>query len=261
MSASSHRPNGVFERLSARITRRSLVRNGSFVGVGAALTSTAMLRSAAQERPALLEAMSAAITVEAFAVTFYGAARGRGNDIGFDETVARFVRAAQCEEEAHYHYFEAAGAVPATSTFTIPASQIENQERFLTALERVEGILVGMHMALSRQFAGAGDLRLVEIGYQIGAVEAQHLALTRVFQGERVPSERAYAKWLFRQPAEAVTALEDLGYIDGRGDEVVFPGPVERQCRGVSGLVPETTEDQPEPPVTPAGSPVATPEA
>jgi hypothetical protein len=261
MTAKSDRPDGAFERLTARVTRRSVVQSGSLIGAGAILGGAALLRAAAQERPVVADAINAAITVEAFAVTFCGTARGRGDDIGFDDAVSRFVRATQCEEEAHFHFFEAAGAVAATTTFTVPSNQIRNEERFLTALSRFEGILVGMYMAAGRQFAAAGDLRLVEISYQIGAVEAQHGALARLFLGERVPAERAYAKWMFRQPMEAVTALEELGYIGGDGDEFSYPGPVDRICRGVSGLVPETTEDQPGQEAPPAGSPQATPAA
>jgi hypothetical protein len=261
MTARSNRPDGVFERLTTRVTRRAIVQSGGLIGAGAVLGRAALLRAAAQESPLLIDAINAAITVEAFAVTFCGAARGRGDDIGFDDAVSRFVRATQCEEEAHFHFFEAAGAVPATTSFTVPSNQLRDQKRFLTALSRLEGVLVGLHMAAGRQFAAAGDLRLVEIGYQIGAVEAQHQALTRLFLSERVPSERAYAKWMFRQPMEAVAALEEFGYIGGDGEEFSYPGPVDRQCRGVSGLVPETTEDQPEREAPPAASPQATPMA
>ena len=246
-------------RLAARLNRRALVRDTTLLGAGAALGKAAVLRSAAQESPALTGTINAAITLEAFAVTFYGAARGRSG-IGFDDAVSRFARAAQCEEEAHFHFFEAAGAVPATTAFTIPADRLRNQASFLSALEELEAILVGMHMAAARQFASNLDLRLVEIGYQIGAVEAQHLALTRLFRDERVPSDRAFARWMFREPAEAVTALEELGYLGGDGDRVAFPGPVDRQCRGVTGLVPEATEDQPQDEPADEPPPAASPE-
>jgi hypothetical protein len=203
--------------------------------------------------------MNAAITLEAFAVTFYGAARGRGSDLELDDDVTRFIRATQCEEEAHFHFFEAAGAVPATTSFTVAAKTLRSQKSFLTASLEIESLLVGAHMAVGRQFAAAGDLRLVEIGYQIGTVEAQHQAITRLFLGERLPSDRAFSRWMFREPADAVAALTELGYIKGDGDAYSYPGPVDRQCRGVTGLVPESTEDQPV--STPDGTPEASPAA
>jgi hypothetical protein len=255
MNAPTTGRTGLIDRLASRVSRRSLVNGSVLIGAGALVGRAEILRSAAQESPQLVETINAVITLEAFAVTLYGAARGRGDDMDFEDTVNRFVRAAQCEEEAHFHFFEAAGAVPATTTFTVPSRQIENQKNFLNALHEVESLLVGAHMAANRQFATAGDLRLVEIGYQIGAVEAQHQALTRLFLGERLPSDRAFARWMFRDPGEAVVALKELGYIRGDGEAYSYPGPVDRYCRGVWGLVPESTEDQPEMDSTPLASP------
>ena len=247
------------DRLTQRISRRGLVKGGGFAGAGALLARSELLRSAAQGNPGLIETMNAAITLEAFAVTLYGAARGRGGDLELEDDVTRFIRAAQCEEEAHYHFFEAAGAVPERTTFTVTDRRISTQNRFLTALLEVETLLVGAHMATARQFAAAGDLRLVEIAYQIGAVEAQHQAMTRLFLGERLGAERAFAAWMFRNPSEAVAVLGDLGYVDGDGEAYTYPGPVDRFCRGVSGLVAETTEDQPADGAPVAASPVASP--
>lgn len=249
----------LFDRLSRSISRRGLVKGDGFIGAGALLARSELLRSAAQDSPSLVETMNAAITLEAFVVTFYGAARGRGGDLELEDDVTRFVRAAQCEEEAHYHFYEAAGAAPAMTTFTVTERRISTQDRFLTALLEAETLLVGAHMATARQFAAAGDLRLVEIAYQIGAVEAQHQAMTRLFLGERLGADRAFAGWMFRDPSEAVTALADLGYIDGDGDAYTFPGPVDRFCRGVTGLVAETTEDQVEDGAPTESTPVASP--
>jgi hypothetical protein len=245
----------LLDRLSRRLNRRALVAGGGIASAGALLGRPDLLRTAAQESPALLDAMNAAITLEAFAVTLYGAARGRGDEIALDDATTRFVRAAQCEEEAHYHFFEAAGAVPSRTTFSIAARPLSNQARFLNALLEVETLLVGAHMALARLCASAGDLRLVEIAYQIGAVHAQHQAMSRMLAGERIGADRAFAGWMFHEPSEAVTALTELGYIGGDGDPVTYPGPVDRYCRGVTGLVAEATEDQPTD-VAPAASPV-----
>jgi len=253
MTPRTERSPALVDRVMARLNRRTLITSGSLVSAGAVLGRVDLLRAAAQESPALGNTINAAITLEAFVVTFYGAARG--GDVGMNDEVAQFARAAQCEEDAHFHFFEAAGAVPVTTSFTIPKRQLGNQRSFLAALLDVESLLVGMHMAVTRQFAAGGNLRLVEIGYQIGAVEAQHLALTRQFLGEPVPADRAFAQWMFEDPGEAVNALEDLGYIGGSGETVSYPGPVDRQCRGITGLVPETTEDKPADELPPAASP------
>lgn len=253
-------PTSPLDRLSQTVSRRTLVTGGGIIGASVVLGRPGLLRSAAQADPSVLDAINAAITIEAFAVTFYGAARGRGGDLELDDDVTHFVRAAQCEEEAHYHFFAAAGGAPSTTRFTIAERRLSTQKRFLNALLDIESLLVGAHMAAARRFAAAGNLRLVEIAYQIGAVEAQHLAITRLSLGERLAANRAFAGWMFREPAEAVAALADLGYIDGNGDSYAYPGPVDRYCRGVTGLVAETTDDQ-EDDRAPAASPVASPRA
>jgi hypothetical protein len=249
-------PPASIDRLAARLGRRSLLGRGGLLMAGAAVPAWRLLRASAQNSPELLETINDAVTLEAFAVTFYGAARGRGDDLELSDVVSRFIRVAQCEEEAHFHFFSVAGAVPATSSFTIANQRVAGQERFLRALLEVETLLVGAHMALVRRFAQGGDLRLVEIGYQIGAVEAQHQAMTRSLLGERLPADRAFAKWMFREPADAVARLQELGYIRGEGDDYVYPGPSGRNCRGVTGLVPEATEDQPVDAPRPQASPV-----
>jgi Ferritin-like domain len=236
----------LIDRLARRIDRRRFAKSGAAAAAGV-LSGAGMVRAAVQESPAVSPAINALFTLEAFAVTFYGAARGRSDILPFEGDVKTFVLAGQCEEEAHYHFFEAAGALSITTTFTIPDVALESIPSFFGALVDVESILVGAYMAAVRQFATAGDPRLVEIGYQIGAVEAQHLALTRLLAGERLGSNRAFAKWLFASPEEAVQAIQDLGYINGEGTKLTYPGPVDRYCRGVTGLVAESLEDQPLP--------------
>lgn len=245
MIRNSDRQSPLIDRLATRIDRRRFAKSGALVAAGGVLTGAGAVRAAVQDRPAIGPAINALFTLEAFAVTFYGAARNRSDTLPFESDAKSFVLASQCEEEAHYHFFEAAGALSITTTFTIPDTALESTERFFQALDEVESILVGAYMAAVRQFSVAGDPRLVEIGYQIGAVEAQHLALTRLLSGERLGSNRAFAKWLFASPEEAVGTIEELGYIGGQGTKLTYPGPVDRYCRGVTGLVAESLEDQP----------------
>jgi hypothetical protein len=247
-------PNrGLVDRLAARLTRRGLIAGGGFVGVGLMASQLDLLRSAAQDSVSVREIINPLASLEAFVVTLAGVGRQRGDRLEIGTDVSRFLRAAQCEDEAHYHFLVAAGA-RAETTFSIPSRVFRSRESFLTALLDTKELAVGGAMAATRQFAALGDLRLVEIAYQIGTVEAQHLALTRLHLGEQLPSDRAFAKWRFATTVDAAQALADAGYVRGKGDKVSFPGPLSRQCRGVFGLVPETTEDQ-EP--TPAASPIA----
>lgn len=254
LNSRAGRRRGVAERLAGRMTRRGVIAGGGIAGVGLLASHLELLRSAAQESAAVGAVIDPLATLEAFVVTLVGVGRQRGEQMEIGTEAARFLRAAQCEDEAHYHFFVSAGAKAGTA-FTIPDRITEDRETFLTTLMEIKEIGVGAAMAAARQFAVQGDLRLVEIAYQIGTVEAQHLALARLYRGEQVASDRAFAKWRFNAPAEAAQILADEGYVDGEGDKVAFPGPLSRQCRGVFGLVPETTEDQE---FGPEASPVAT---
>jgi hypothetical protein len=238
----SRRQGGLVDRLTARVTRRGLLAGGGVTGAGLLASQAAWLRSAAQDSAAVREAIDPLATIEAFAVTFVGVGRQRGSQLEFSTELSRFLRAAQCEDEAHYHFLLSAGAAAATR-FAVPSHHLRTRDRFLTALLETKEVAVGAAMAAARQFAALGELRLVEIAYQIGAVEAQHLALTRLTLGEQVAADRAFAKWRFASAAEAVAVLDDASFLDDDGD-YAFPGPLSRQCRGVTGLVPETTEDQ-----------------
>jgi hypothetical protein len=234
-----------------------MVTGAGLMGLGALAGSVPALRSAAQTTPAVQATIDAASTIEMFTVTMLGVARDRGRRLGLGPADVRFLRSAQCEDEAHQHFFEAAGASPTTTTFAIANATFTDRDAFYQHFVDVKTITVAGYMAAARQFAAAGNLRLVEIAYQIGAVEAQHQALAKLLLGDPLPNDRAFPAWMFHDMNEAVTALKDLGFIGGPGKRYDYPGPVDRVCQGVFGLVPETTEDQES---APAASPVSSPQ-
>jgi hypothetical protein len=245
-----------------------MLKSAGLSSMAALAAYTGYVKSRAQQSPEVQSALDVAITLESLAVTMLGVARNRGQRLDFSDSDVRFIRATQCEEEAHYHFFEAAGGVPSTATFSIANANFADRATFFQRLSEVEAISVGTYMAATRLFAQLGDLRLVEIGYQIGVVEGQHQALARAYRGDRLPNDRAFAEWMFNNVVEAGQALVDAGYIDGPGKKYDYPGPVDIFCRGVFGLVPEVTEEEavtpaasPSPEASPEGSPEATPEA
>ncbi|MBA2520656.1 MAG: ferritin-like domain-containing protein [Chloroflexia bacterium] len=214
------------------------------------------------ELTALQDGLDACCTLQAAAVTFAGVARQLGADGGLDlgpETV-RFLRAAQCQDEAHYHVYQQLGARAFVTEFAMPAGSLASREAFLRTLIELEEIAVGAAMAMARRFAEYADFNLVEIAYQMGAVDAQHQALARHLLGERPANERAFARWRFFDLLEVEDALFDSGFLDGGDDLIAFPGPVARNCAGVFGLVPETTDDARRL-LPPAETPDATPAA
>jgi hypothetical protein len=268
MGSSDLPARGVFDRFQARLTRRGVLKSAGVSGLGALAAYTGYIKTRAQQSPEVQAALDVAITLESLAVTMMGVARDRGQRLGLSAGDVRFIRAAQCEEEAHYHFFESAGGTPSTTTFSIANATFADRQTFYQRLSEIEALSVGTYMAATRLFAQLGDLRLVEVGYQIGAVEGQHLALARSYGGNRLPNDRAFAEWMFNSVDEAGQALIDAGYIDGGGKKYDYPGPVDIFCRGVFGLVPEVTEEEavtpaasPSPAASPAASPQSTPEA
>lgn len=248
----------VGRRVTGAVTRRGILRGIGAIGIGVLAGRAGLLRSAARQSDALQATIDAAITAEALAVTFLGVARQRGSskDLALGVELVGFLRAAQCEEEAHFHFLEAAGAQPATTSFTFPDDIFVDVSTLLRTIVDLETVFVGTYMVAVRQLAATGELDLVEVAYQIGAVEAQHQALAKHALGARPAGDRAFAQWLYRDTAEASQALVDLGFIDGPGDPVAYPGPVDRYCRGVFGLVPQTTSAAL---IDPFASPAATP--
>jgi hypothetical protein len=159
--------------------------------------------------------------------------------------------AAQCQDEQHYHALVAAGAAPVSGDFTIPGAFLTDRTSLLIGVLELKAIGIAGYMALAREWARQGELSQVEISYQMGVVEAQHLSLAHALVGVTPANDRAFARWLFADPAEALAALRALGLIDGPDDSAAFPGPLDRVCRGIFGLTPETTAmmTAPRPPV------------
>ncbi|MCC6313050.1 MAG: hypothetical protein IT337_03485 [Thermomicrobiales bacterium] len=187
----------------------------------------------------------ALITIEAALVTVIGVARERAEagdlDLAVDEIDV--LRAAQCQDEAHYHLLRALGAVPATEVFAIAESTLGGREPLLRFVLALKEIATGAGMALARAQAGAGEPPLAETIFAMGAIEAGHATLLRRMLGQSPPNDRAFLPWRFTEAADALVVLAETGLLDVTPDAVAFPGPLPRDCRGVAGLVPQTTED------------------
>jgi len=204
-------PSEWFAALQEKITRRTALAS---LGAAGVVTFLREPRPAAREAAEVAHILVPLATLEAFLTTFLGAARERAERLKFSDEQTRLLRAAQCEDEAHYHNLIALGIQATTTRFTLSGSHYRDRGAFFASFEQVK-----------------------------------HLALGRLLSGERLPANRAFARWQFHTTAEVLTALEEAAFINGRGGKFDFPGPVSRNCRGIFGLVAETTEDQP--PATP----------
>lgn len=218
------------------------------------------------DRTPLQPGLDALATVEAAAVTLLGVARQRGldGDLDVGEDAVVVLRAAQCQDEQHYYVLLAAGGMPVAAAFTIQEETVTDRTLLLVAILELKALGIAGYMALARAWATRREPEQVELAYAMGIVEAQHLTLAHALVGVTPANDRAFARWLFADPAEALAGLQALGLLEGPGDPVPFPGPLDRVCRGVFGLTPETTATMtlPRPPVgetaEPAGPRVIT---
>src|SRR5215216_2203819 len=169
------------------------------------------------DHDSLQPGLDALATMEAAAVTLLGVARQRDEDGDLDlgEDAVVVLRAAQCQDEQHYHALLATGGVPIADSFTIPEEMVTDRTLLLVGILELKAIGIAGYMTLAREWAARGDVSQVGIAYQMGAVEAQPLSLTHALVGVTPANDRAFARWLFADPAEAIDALEALDLLEG----------------------------------------------
>jgi hypothetical protein len=197
------------------------------------------------QEPAAPSPLDGLITAEAALVTLAGAIRDAGPPIGLTEADETFLRAVQCADEAHYHLLQALGATPAADAFAIPGGVLAARGPALRLLAEVKAITLGAQMALARSLVvvDGAEPPLAETVFAMGAIEGGHAVLLRALLGGQPAADRAFLPWRFADPADGLAALAESGLLDDAPDAVPFPGPLPRICRGLSGLVPQTTEE------------------
>lgn len=193
-----------------------------------------------QDAPGPLDAL---VTAEAALVTLAGAVRAAGPTLDLTAADDAFLRAAQCADEAHYHLLLALGATPAAEAFAVPVGTLSARGPALRLLATVKAVVLGAQMALARSLVNGAEPPVAETVFAMGAVEGGHAALLRGLLGQDPAADRAFLPWRFADPADALPALAEAGLLDNAPGAIPFPGPLPRDCRGLAGLVPQTTED------------------
>ncbi len=191
--------------------------------------------------PSAADPLVALTTVEGALVTLVGAMLAATP--GLSEFDRALLEAIQCEDEAHWHLLSALGGLLLTDAFTVPSALLQDRANALRGLLLLKEVSLGAEMAFSRSLVAGADQRVAETLFAMGAIEGGHHAALRAALGEQPTVARAFLPWQFSDPAEAIEALSALGVLGGAGELVPYPGPLPRRCRGVTGLVPETTED------------------
>lgn len=207
---------------------------------------TERMRQVAGTCESAQDIINIAVTAEAFAVTALGVALDNAakGTLALDAEQQQTLKAARAAEQAHYDYLIRGGAVPITTTFTVPDPAIfTDVPTFLRTLVGLEETFIAAYIAAAQEFAILGEVELTQVALQIGAVEAEHRAGARyyaivagVLTG--TPNDVAFEKALYSTVGEAAAALQSLGVIGGSGSQVTFPGPGSIDTTGVTQLTP-----------------------
>lgn len=200
------------------LTRRVLLRRA---GIAAALASAATPSAAFAKSSAddVSTIVNTAITAEALAVTYLTGLIENASKTG----VGKFVdvlKAANAAEYDHYKALKGLGAKPLTTKFWAPDAFFKPGEPF-KVLETAETLFVDAYLIGASTFVAAGKADLARYAGEIGAVEAQHLALVR-FAQNKLPNDRAFQAYPIRNINGIVAALEKAGV--GFGKQGSKPG-------------------------------------
>jgi hypothetical protein len=187
------------------LTRRVLLRRAA---VTAALASVAAPAEALAQSSSsdVTTIINTAITAEALAT-------------GVSEFVA-VLKAANAAEYDHYKALKGLGAQPITTKFWAPDAFFKPGEPF-KVLETAETLFVDAYLIGAATFAAAGNADYARYAGEIGAVEAQHLALAR-FAQNKLPDDRAFQAYPITSIGGVVAALEKAGV--GFGKQGASPG-------------------------------------
>ncbi len=173
-------------------------------------------------------------TQEHFDVALLTAAINNATALGLTANgglLLRTVQGALAAEQFHIDYLESVGAQPLPHTLTLPDPRILTDPIiFFQTLEFIETIEVGMDMSATRQFSQMGNAMLAQNAYQIGGVEAEHRLLARAALatlGQTVdipPNNKAFEADVVYYLRDAVTIFTNMGFVDGPGQQVPYPG-------------------------------------
>ena len=224
----------------------ALSQSGGLAALGLAPADLASLQAVQAGCETVQEIINVAATAEAFAVTALGGALDNAakGQLALNAEHIQHVKAARAEEQAHFEVLTAAGAKPATMTFTVPDPKIVTDvPTFLKTVITLEEAFIAASLAAAQQFAILGQAKLAQLALQIGAIEAEHRAGLRFFAIQAgvlsgTPNDVAFEKAMFASVGEAAQLLQRLGFIGGQGARVTFPGPGAIDATGVKQLRP-----------------------
>lgn len=222
-----------FEPLTrAQLSRRVMLKGVGALGAGAALAPFGGVRPALAQAETVQDILNVTVTVEKFGVTFLALGLESASNGNFNppipDPVIAIVTAARAQEQAHLDFFESLGGQSLTDTFTVPdPALLTDPTAFFDAVSAQEAREVAAQVAAFDTFTEVNRPDLVKVSFQYGAEEAEHRVLANYAAGVRPPNNVAFAPALFTTTSEIITAMKEVGLIDGSGPAATYPGPIE----------------------------------
>jgi hypothetical protein len=215
--------------MSARVSRRTLLKGVGAAGVGLTLAQAGMLGSVAAASETVTDIINIAATAEALAITLLGgaldsAAKG-GYNKAIPDPVVAILKAARAEEQFHLDYLTGAGAKPLTTSFTVPDPKLlSDYTTLFSTLVTAEGLFIAAYASAAREFAEMNHPELVKVAFQVGCTEAEHRVLANYALGTRPANNVAFEPMVVSTLGDAAATLQKLGFIGGSGTAVMYPG-------------------------------------
>jgi len=204
------------EILETSDSRRNFLKTLAAASAGVALGGAAfpLAAHAATDDPPTI--ISVALVAEYLAVTFQTNAIANATKIGLTPAEVTTIQAVVAEEAIHVDYLKAYGAQDLyTGPFTFPTGTFSSRNGYATTAVILETAFVTAYMAAVREFAADARADLAQLAYQIGAVEAEHRALSRSVGNFLPYSDLAFETNLIPNVAAAATVLTNLGFLAG----------------------------------------------
>ena len=221
-------PYGPF--LTKQLSRRTLFKAAGATGLGLMLAQAGLLREAAAASETVQDILNVAITVEHFGLTFLGFGIANIKQGKFSKPVPvdvlAVLEAARAQEKFHLDFFAQAGAVPLTTTFTLPdPALITDYDKFFTAVVEQETRETALGIAAMAALTALQRPDVVKIIFQYTAEESEHRVLANYALGTRPANDHGFAPALYTTASDIVADLKKVGIIGGSGSAIVSPGP------------------------------------
>lgn len=205
--------------------------------------------------------LNIAQTMEYLATTVANAGVTNAAKLGVTGLTLGAVQAALAEEVYHVEFLASMGAMPMTTTFTLPdPAALTNATVYFRMLELLETVCTAAYLTANREFAELGQPLLAKFAMQAGVVEGEHRVAARtalaLMQPTAAPSpaagtsagtrpapwtgapsvaappvaspippnNKAFATDYFLYLADAAALVKGLGFIGGTGTALTFPG-------------------------------------